>query len=128
MRHHDMQLVRAPWPHSATWQVLRWPLSEQRAGPQIGGLVLHQGQVAEMQTGEGKTLAATLPAYLNALTGRGVHIVTANAYLAQRDRDWCARLLSRQPRPPGLAALGAGSSGGPACSAWPCVCMTLPQP
>ena len=57
---------------------------------QIGGMVLHEGRVAEMQTGEGKTLVATLPAYLNALTGRGVHIVTVNDYLAKRDCDWCA--------------------------------------
>ncbi len=54
----------------------------------IGGLVLHEGKIAEMATGEGKTLVATLPAYLNALTGRGVHIVTVNDYLARRDREW----------------------------------------
>jgi preprotein translocase subunit SecA len=54
----------------------------------IGGIVLHEGKIAEMATGEGKTLVATLPAYLNALTGRGVHIVTVNDYLAKRDRDW----------------------------------------
>jgi preprotein translocase subunit SecA len=54
----------------------------------IGGLVLHQGKIAEMKTGEGKTLAATLPVYLNALTGRGVHVVTVNDYLAQRDAEW----------------------------------------
>ena len=54
----------------------------------IGGLVLHKGMIAEMRTGEGKTLVATLPAYLNALTGRGVHIVTVNDYLAQRDAGW----------------------------------------
>ena len=54
----------------------------------IGGIVLHVGKIAEMRTGEGKTLAATLPAYLNALTGHGVHIVTVNDYLAQRDADW----------------------------------------
>ncbi len=51
----------------------------------IGGMVLHQGKIAEMKTGEGKTLVATLPAYLNALTGRGVHVVTVNDYLAKRD-------------------------------------------
>ena len=56
----------------------------------IGGIVLHQGKIAEMFTGEGKTLVATLPAYLNALSGRGVHIVTVNDYLAKRDRDWMA--------------------------------------
>ncbi|MFH1083395.1 MAG: preprotein translocase subunit SecA, partial [Pseudomonadota bacterium] len=54
----------------------------------VGGIVLHQGKIAEMKTGEGKTLAATLPLYLNALTGRGVHLVTVNDYLAQRDADW----------------------------------------
>ena len=53
-----------------------------------GGIALHQGKIAEMRTGEGKTLVATLPAYLNALTGRGVHIITVNDYLAQRDADW----------------------------------------
>ncbi|HOJ86066.1 MAG TPA: preprotein translocase subunit SecA, partial [Elusimicrobiales bacterium] len=54
----------------------------------IGGTVLHQGKIAEMKTGEGKTLVATLPAYLNALTGKGVHVVTVNDYLAKRDRNW----------------------------------------
>ncbi|MCS6947901.1 MAG: preprotein translocase subunit SecA, partial [Steroidobacteraceae bacterium] len=54
----------------------------------IGGLALHEGKIAEMRTGEGKTLVATLPAYVNALTGKGVHIVTVNEYLAQRDADW----------------------------------------
>ena len=54
----------------------------------IGGMVLHAGKIAEMATGEGKTLVATLPAYLNGLTGRGVHIVTVNDYLAKRDAQW----------------------------------------
>lgn len=54
----------------------------------VGGITLHQGKIAEMKTGEGKTLAATLPAYLNALTGRGVHVVTVNDYLARRDTEW----------------------------------------
>jgi len=58
----------------------------------IGGLVLHQGRIAEMKTGEGKTLAATLPAYLNALTGKGVHIVTVNDYLARRDTEWMGHI------------------------------------
>ncbi|MCX8043910.1 MAG: preprotein translocase subunit SecA [Desulfobacterota bacterium] len=58
----------------------------------IGGIVLHQGKIAEMATGEGKTLVATLPAYLNALTGRGVHIVTVNDYLARRDREWMGKI------------------------------------
>src|SRR4030043_66782 len=54
----------------------------------IGGIVLHEGRIAEMATGEGKTLVSTLPAYLNALTGKGVHIVTVNEYLAKRDSEW----------------------------------------
>lgn len=58
----------------------------------IGGVVLHQGRIAEMKTGEGKTLVATLPAYLNALTGKGVHIVTVNDYLAKRDREWMGKI------------------------------------
>ena len=66
MRHYDVQLV--------------------------GGMVLHYGKIAEMRTGEGKTLAATLPAYLNALSGKGVHVVTVNDYLAQRDAEWMGRI------------------------------------
>ena len=58
----------------------------------IGGIILHQGRIAEMKTGEGKTLVSTLPAYLNALTGRGVHIVTVNDYLASRDAEWMGKL------------------------------------
>jgi preprotein translocase subunit SecA len=58
----------------------------------IGGMVLHDGKIAEMRTGEGKTLVATLPAYLNALAGKGVHVVTVNDYLAQRDADWMGRI------------------------------------
>jgi preprotein translocase subunit SecA len=56
----------------------------------IGGMVLHEGKIAEMVTGEGKTLVATLPAYLNALEGRGVHVITVNDYLARRDMEWMA--------------------------------------
>jgi preprotein translocase subunit SecA len=59
----------------------------------IGGMVLHDGKIAEMKTGEGKTLVATLPAYLNALTGKGVHIVTVNDYLASRDADWMGKIF-----------------------------------
>lgn len=58
----------------------------------IGGVVLHQGRIAEMKTGEGKTLVATLPAYLNALTGKGVHVVTVNDYLAKRDMEWMGKV------------------------------------
>jgi len=66
MRHFDMQLV--------------------------GGMVLHDGKIAEMRTGEGKTLTATLPVYLNALSGKGVHVITVNDYLASRDSDWMGRI------------------------------------
>ena len=58
----------------------------------IGGIILHQGRIAEMKTGEGKTLMATLPAYLNALSGKGVHIVTVNDYLAKRDSEWMGKI------------------------------------
>ena len=58
----------------------------------IGGIILHQGRIAEMKTGEGKTLVATLPVYLNALTGKGVHVVTVNDYLAKRDHDWMGKV------------------------------------
>ena len=64
----------------------------------IGGIVLHQGKIAEMKTGEGKTLVATLPVYLNALTGKGVHVVTVNDYLARRDAQWMGAGLY-VPRP-----------------------------
>jgi len=60
----------------------------------IGGMVLHQGKIAEMKTGEGKTLMATLPVYLNALSGKGVHVVTVNDYLAQRDAEWMGKLYN----------------------------------
>src|ERR1700688_2272812 len=58
----------------------------------IGGIVLHRGKIAEMKTGEGKTLVATLPVYLNALEGKGVHVVTVNDYLAKRDSEWMGRI------------------------------------
>lgn len=58
----------------------------------IGGIILHQGRIAEMKTGEGKTLVSTLPAYLNALTGEGVQIVTVNDYLAKRDAEWMGQV------------------------------------
>ena len=64
----------------------------------IGGMVLHDGRIAEMKTGEGKTLVATLPVYLNALAGKGVHVVTVNDYLARRDAEWMGADL-RLPRP-----------------------------
>ncbi len=60
----------------------------------IGGMILHRGSIAEMRTGEGKTLVATLPCYLNALEGKGVHVVTVNDYLAKRDAEWMGRLYN----------------------------------
>ncbi len=74
----------------------------------VGGMVLHQGKIAEMRTGEGKTLVATLPAYLNALPGKGVHVVTVNDYLARRDAEWMGRLY----RFLGLSVGVINSSGG----------------
>src|ERR1051325_4224439 len=60
----------------------------------IGGMVLHEGRISEMKTGEGKTLVATLPVYLNALAGRGVHVVTVNDYLAKRDAEWMGQIYN----------------------------------
>ena len=62
----------------------------------MGGIVLHEGNISEMKTGEGKTLVATLPAYLNALAGKGVHLVTINDYLAKRDRNWMGPIQDRK--------------------------------
>src|SRR5690606_38217235 len=74
----------------------------------IGGMVLHQGKIAEMRTGEGKTLVATLPAYLNALTGRGVHLVTVNDYLARRDAAWMQPLYEFLGLSVGVVVPGQG--------------------
>ena len=60
----------------------------------VGGIVLHQGKIAEMKTGEGKTLTSTLPVYLNGLTGKGVHVVTVNDYLAARDSEWMGQVYN----------------------------------
>ncbi|MGN0443157.1 MAG: preprotein translocase subunit SecA [Acutalibacteraceae bacterium] len=73
----------------ASWRVLQMKHFEVQV---IGGVILHQGRIAEMKTGEGKTLVATLPAYLNALSGNGVHIVTVNDYLARRDSEWMGKV------------------------------------
>ena len=77
----------------------------------IGGIVLHQGRIAEMKTGEGKTLVATMPAYLNALTGRGVHIVTVNDYLAKRDSDWMGKVYRFLGLSVGLVIHGVDPAG-----------------
>ena len=68
--------------NEVTWNMIHYDVQL------IGGMVLHDGKIAEMQTGEGKTLVATLPAYLNGLSGRGVHVITVNDYLARRDCEW----------------------------------------
>ena len=72
----------------------------------IGGIVLHQGRIAEMKTGEGKTLVATLPVYLNALTSKGVHVVTVNDYLASRDSIWMGKLYKFLGLSVGLVVAG----------------------
>jgi len=81
--HHNTWLAAG---NEVTWDMVHYDVQL------IGGVVLHQGKIAEMATGEGKTLVATLPAYLNALAGRGVHIVTVNDYLARRDSEWMGPL------------------------------------
>ena len=75
----------------------------------IGGIILHQGRIAEMKTGEGKTLVETLPAYLNALSGKGVHIVTVNDYLAKRDSEWMGKVFSYMGLSVGLVIHGVGN-------------------
>ena len=70
-----------------TWDMIHYDVQL------IGGISLHQGKIAEMQTGEGKTLVATLPLYLNALSGKGAHLVTVNDYLAKRDSAWMAPIF-----------------------------------
>src|SRR6187551_1246857 len=83
----DKSIFKNSWTAAGgqvTWNMVHYDVQL------IGGMVLHEGKIAEMATGEGKTLVSTLPAYLNALPGEGVHIVTVNDYLAQRDADWMA--------------------------------------
>ncbi|MFN3694228.1 MAG: preprotein translocase subunit SecA, partial [Ignavibacterium sp.] len=84
------RLVGKSWTvagHKITWDMIPYDVQL------LGGIVLHQGKIAEMATGEGKTLVATLPLYLNALTGRGVHLVTVNDYLAKRDSEWMGEIF-----------------------------------
>ncbi len=91
----------------ASWRVLgmkHFPVQV------IGGIILHQGRIAEMRTGEGKTLVATLPAYLNALAGQGVHIVTVNDYLARRDSEWMGKVYRYLGLSVGLIAHGLDKS------------------
>ena len=77
----------------------------------VGGVILHQGRIAEMKTGEGKTLVATLPAYLNALSGKGVHIVTVNDYLARRDSEWMGKVYRFMGLSVGLIVHGDDHDG-----------------
>ena len=76
----------------------------------IGGIILHQGRIAEMKTGEGKTLVATLPVYLNALEGKGVHVITVNDYLAKRDSEWMGKLYKFLGLSVGLVIAGMDPS------------------
>jgi preprotein translocase subunit SecA len=83
----------APEAFAAVREVSRRQLGQRHFDVQlIGGMILHQGDIAEMRTGEGKTLVATLPAYLNALSGKGVHVVTVNDYLSRRDAVWMGQI------------------------------------
>ncbi len=81
----------------------------------IGGMVLHRGTISEMKTGEGKTLVATLPVYLNALSGRGVHVVTVNDYLAKRDSEWMGQLYRFLGLTVGVIVHDLGRSGAARC-------------
>ena len=90
VKHASRLLYGKEW--VAVGQKIKWemiPYDEQL----IGGVVLHQGKISEMKTGEGKTLVATMPIYLNALSGRGVHVITVNDYLAQRDSEWMGKVF-----------------------------------
>ena len=90
VKHASRLLCGKEW--ISVGQKIQWemiPYDEQL----IGGVVLHHGKIAEMKTGEGKTLVATMPIYLNALSGRGVHVVTVNDYLAQRDSEWMGKVF-----------------------------------
>ena len=78
----------------------------------IGGVALHQGKISEMRTGEGKTLVATLPLYLNALTGRGTHLVTVNDYLARRDARWMAPIYNTLGLSVGVLQMAARTENG----------------
>ena len=94
-RHADGELLDdlLPEAFAAVREAARRTLGQRHFDAQLmGGAALHKGNIAEMKTGEGKTLTGVLPAYLNALTGRGVHVVTVNDYLAKRDSEWMGRV------------------------------------
>ena len=80
---------------AAVWEAAKRTLGQRHFDVQLlGGIVLHQGKIAEMRTGEGKTLVATLPAFLNSISGEGVHVVTVNDYLAKRDAEWMGAIYN----------------------------------
>ena len=91
----------------------------------MGGIVLHRGAIAEMKTGEGKTLVATLAVYLNALEGKGVHVVTVNDYLARRDAEWMGQIYSL-PRPDAWAASSTASTTSSGARPMPATSPTAP--
>jgi len=94
-RYQDGESLDSMLPEAfATVRAASWHVLKMRPYPVqvIGGIILHQGRIAEMRTGEGKTLVATMPVYLNALTGKGVHVVTVNDYLAKRDSEWMGKV------------------------------------
>src|SRR6202041_2228280 len=84
----------------------------------VGGMVLHEGKIAEMKTGEGKTLVATLPVYLNALTAKGVHVVTVNDYLARRDAAWMGQIYGFLGMSTGIIVPGLDDNQRREASAW----------
>src|SRR5215469_14017912 len=91
----EMMLERLPEVFAMVREAAKRTIGQRHFDVQlIGGMILHQGKIAEMKTGEGKTLVATLPAVLNALSGRGVHVVTVNDYLARRDSEWMGRIYN----------------------------------
>ena len=94
----------------------------------MGGMILHDGQIAEMRTGEGKTLVAVLPAYLNALSGRGVHVVTVNDYLARRDSEWVGQVHRFLGLDVGLVQQGLSVSAAAAASRCRCCCCCMAGP
>ncbi len=103
----DLQVEAFAVVREAGWRVLKMRHFDVQL---IGGMVLHSGRIAEMRTGEGKTLVATLPAYLNALSGKGVHVVTVNDYLANRDAEWMGKIFRFMGMDVGIIVHGYGDA------------------
>ena len=112
----------SPWSAKAGRRVLNMRHFDVQL---IGGMVLHQGKISEMKTGEGKTLVATLPVYLNALGGRGVHVVTVNDYLAKRDSEWMGKLYTL-PGADASASSSTTSTTGSGARPMPPTSLTAP--